>query len=86
MCPHHILGGAIDVYTYTYNVGGSQTVNRYGLWMLLYGVPSDIAGLLDRAIDDGKCDTGSMRRRPGYSCGANGAYPSSGAMDVLISF
>ena len=83
MVPHHILGGYIDVYSSAYPVGG---VSRTGLWIRLWHVPADIAALLDQTIDDGKCNTGSMFRSTGTNCGANGTYPGTGLMDVVISF
>ncbi len=83
MVPHHIFGGQLDMFTGTYTVGG-QT--RSGLWITLRHLEAQAAEALDRAIDDGKCTTGSMARYAGDNCGTNGTYPSSGYLDVWINF
>ena len=82
LTPHHIFGGQLDMFTGTYTVGGVQ---RSGLWITLRHIEAQAAAALDRAIDDGKCDSGSMGRYAG-ACGNNGEYPESGYIDVWINF
>ncbi|EDP73473.1 MULTISPECIES: prepilin-type N-terminal cleavage/methylation domain-containing protein [Aquificales] len=82
MTPHHIFGGQLDMFTGTYTVGGQQ---RSGLWITLRHLEADAAAALDRAIDDGKCTTGSMARYGGTACNGD-SYPNSGYLDVWINF
>ncbi len=83
LSPRHIFGGQLDMFTGTYTVGGVQ---RSGLWITLRHIEAQAAAALDRAIDDGKCDSGSMARYSGTNCGNNGEYPESGYLDVWINF
>jgi len=82
MIPHHIFGGRLEMFTGTYTVGGTT---RSGLWITLRNLEAQAAEALDRAIDDGKCSTGSMARYSGASCNGNN-YPDSGYLDVWINF
>jgi prepilin-type N-terminal cleavage/methylation domain-containing protein len=78
MTPRHAFGGPINIFHYT---TGGQT----GLWITLRTMEVDAAAAIDRAIDDGKCNTGSMIRYSGAAC--NGSdYPASGTLDVWIRF
>ncbi len=81
--PHHIFGGQLHMFTGTYTIGGQS---RSGLWTALRGLEAQAAEALDRAIDDGKCSTGSMARYSGTNCNADGTYPSSGYLDVWVNF
>ena len=83
LLPKHVFGGHVDMFTGTYTVGG-QT--RSGLWITLRNLEASAAAALDRAIDDGRCDTGSMARYSGASCNNDGSYPSSGYLHVWINF
>ncbi len=82
MVPHHIFGGYLDMFTGTYTVGGQS---RSGLWITLRHLEAEAAQALDRAIDDGKCTTGSMARYGGAGCNGDN-YPTSGYLDVWINF
>ena len=82
MVPKHIFGGPLDMFTGTYRVGGRS---RSGLWITLRNLEAQAAAALDRAIDDGKCTTGSMARYAGTSCNGDN-YPSSGYLHVWINF
>ena len=82
MVPHHIFGGQLNMFTGTYTVGGQS---RSGLWIALSHLEAPAAAALDRAIDDGKCTTGSMARYGGTNCNGDD-YPSSGYVDVWINF
>lgn len=82
MVPKHIFGGPLHMFTGTYTVGGER---RSGLWIALRRLEAQAAAALDRAIDDGKCTTGSMARYRGADCDGDD-YPSSGYLDVWINF
>ena len=51
--PHHIFGGPIDVFSYTYN-------GRNSMWIVLRNVPGEFAEQIDLKLDDGKPNTGSI--------------------------
>ena len=82
LVPKHIFGGPLDMFTGTYTVGGQS---RSGLWITLRNLEAEAAAALDRAIDDGKCTTGSMARYAGAGCNGDN-YPSSGYLQVWINF
>ncbi len=65
LTPKHSFGGSIHMFTGTYNVGG---VDQSGLWVALQNLEAPAAEAIDRAIDDGKCTTGSMARYNGTNC------------------
>ncbi|WP_206202400.1 prepilin-type N-terminal cleavage/methylation domain-containing protein [Thermodesulfobacterium sp. TA1] len=81
LLPKHIFGGSIDMFTGTYTIGG-QT--RSGLWLTLRNIEAQAAEAIDRAMDDGKCTTGSIARYAGTSCNGNN-YPSSGYLDIWLN-
>ncbi|WP_022855784.1 prepilin-type N-terminal cleavage/methylation domain-containing protein [Thermodesulfobacterium thermophilum] len=82
MVPKHVFGGPIDMFTGTYTVG-EQT--RSGLWITLRNLEAQAAAAIDRAMDDGKCTTGSIARYAGATCNDN-EYPSSGYLDIWMNF
>lgn len=84
LLPKHAFGGSIDMFTGTYTVGG-QT--RSGLWITLRNIEAQAAEAIDRAMDDGKCTTGSIARYGGtVSCNNDGSYPSSGYLEIWMNF
>lgn len=82
LLPKHAFGGNVDMFTGTYTVGG-QT--RSGLWITLRNIEAQAAEAIDRAMDDGKCTTGSIARYAGTACNGN-AYPTSGYLDIWMNF
>ncbi len=81
LLPKHVFGGPIDMFTGTYTVGGQS---RSGLWITLRNIEAQAAAAIDRAMDDGKCTTGSIARYGGTAC--NGSdYPSSGYLEIWIN-
>ncbi|MCS7203420.1 MAG: prepilin-type N-terminal cleavage/methylation domain-containing protein [Thermodesulfovibrio sp.] len=82
LLPKHAFGGNLDMFTGTYTVGG---VPRSGLWITLRNIEAQAAAAIDRAMDDGKCTTGSIARYAGATC-SNADYPSSGYLDIWMNF
>jgi prepilin-type N-terminal cleavage/methylation domain-containing protein len=80
--PKHIFGGRIEMFTGTYTVGG-QT--RSGLWIALRNMEAQAAESIDKAMDDGKCTTGSIARYSGTGCNGDN-YPNSGYLDIWMNF
>lgn len=83
MVPHHAFGGPIDMFTGTYTIGGQS---RTGLWITLRNVDVKAAEAIDRALDDGKCKTGSIARYGGVTCKGDGSYRTSGYIDIWMNF
>jgi prepilin-type N-terminal cleavage/methylation domain-containing protein len=70
--PEHAYGGAIaGLFT------GTAASGRFGHWMTATAVPAEAARRLDRALDDGRCDTGRVaaRRAGGDAC-RSGDWPA----------
>jgi len=82
MTPKHAFGGPLDMFTGTYTVGGQS---RSGLWITLRNIEAAAAEAIDRALDDGKCTTGSIARYAGATCNGDN-YPSSGYLDIWMNF
>jgi prepilin-type N-terminal cleavage/methylation domain-containing protein len=82
MVPKHAWGGAIHMFSGTWTVGG---IPRSGHWIALLNLPGDAAAALDRLMDDGKCNSGSMAVYAG-ACGANGTYQSNVYYHVWMVF
>jgi prepilin-type N-terminal cleavage/methylation domain-containing protein len=82
MVPKHAWGGPIHMFTGTYTIGG---IPRSGLWIALLNLPGDAAAAIDRLMDDGKCNSGSMGAYAG-ACGAGGDYQSNVYYDVWMAF
>ena len=61
MVPHHAFGGRIQVYSDTYS-------GKTGIWLQLTIIEGEAAAAIDRAMDDGKCDTGSIIRLYDATC------------------
>jgi hypothetical protein len=81
MVPKHAWGGAIHIFS------GTDTVNattRSGQWIALLNLPGDAAAALDRLMDDGNCNSGSMVAYNG-TCNGN-AYQSNVYYDVWMRF
>ena len=82
LLPKHAFGGPIDMFTGTYTVGG---VSRSGLWITLRNIEAQAAAAIDRAMDDGKCTTGSILRYGGTACSGTN-YPASGYLEIRMNF
>jgi prepilin-type N-terminal cleavage/methylation domain-containing protein len=82
MVPKHAWGGAIHMFSGTYTVGGTP---RSGHWITLLNLPGDAAAAIDRLMDDGKCNSGSMAAYIG-ACGAGGDYQSNVYYHVWMVF
>jgi prepilin-type N-terminal cleavage/methylation domain-containing protein len=81
MVPKHAWGGAIHIFSGTYTVGGTT---RSSHWIALLNLPGDAAAALDRLMDDGNCNSGSMAAQYG-ACNGN-AYQSNVYYNVWMSF
>ena len=77
MTPHHIFGGYLHLYYATY---GGKTSH----WVVLIHLPGEAAAAIDRALDDGRCDGGSVVRISGTSCSGSD-YQSNGTYNIAIS-
>ena len=82
LLPKHAFGGPVDMFTGTYTVGGTT---RSGLWITLRNIEAQAAAAIDRAMDDGKCTTGSIARYAGTACTGTD-YPTSGYLDIWMNF
>jgi len=82
LLPNHAFGGPVDMFTGTYTVGGTT---RSGLWITLRNIEAQAAAAIDRAMDDGRCTTGSIARYAGTACNGNN-YPTSGYLDIWMNF
>ena len=83
LLPKHVFGGYLDMFTGTYSVGGD---NRSGLWITLRNLEAEAAEAIDRALDDGMCNSGSIGRHGGTACDGDGSYPSSGYLEIWMNF
>lgn len=81
MTPKHAWGGPINLFTGTYTVGG---VARTGMWLTFQNLPGDAAAALDRLMDDGNCNSGSMAAYTGACNGA--AYQQNVYYAVWLNF
>ena len=81
MVPRHAWGGAIHIFSGNYTIGGTP---RSGLWIALLNLPGDAAAALDRLMDDGNCNSGSMAAFAG-AC-SDSAYQSDVYYAVLMNF
>jgi prepilin-type N-terminal cleavage/methylation domain-containing protein len=82
MVPKHAWGGAIHMFSGTFAVGGTP---RSGHWIALLNLPGDAAAAIDRLMDDGICNSGSMAAFAG-ACGAGGDYQSNVYYAVWMVF
>jgi len=73
LVPKHAFGGPIDVY--------SNTTSGH-LLIQLSNLPGDAAAAIDRNMDDGKCDTGSVIAIAGTCTG--GSYSSTSYYNMTI--
>ena len=73
LVPKHAFGGPIDVY--------SNTTTGH-LLVQLSNLPGDAAASIDRNMDDGKCDTGSVKAIAGSCTG--GSYSSTSYYNMTI--
>ncbi len=78
MTPKHVFGGPINVY---YATHAGQT----GHWIRLENLDATAAQSVDQAMDDGKCDTGSVVRVGGTACSGSD-YPNTGTIDLAVRF
>ncbi len=78
LIPKHAFGGGVHMFYGTY-------LGKTSHWILLDNLPADAAAAVDRALDDGKCDTGSVGRVAGASCSGHD-YPTSGTIDLVVPF
>jgi hypothetical protein len=82
MVPTHAFGGAIHMFSGgPYTVGGTQ---KTGLWLAFLNLPGKAAEALDRALDDGNCNSGSVAAAHGNCNGS--AYQESVYYEVWINF
>jgi prepilin-type N-terminal cleavage/methylation domain-containing protein len=65
MAPQHPWGGYIYIASGNFLVG---SINYRGSWIVLSRFPGDVARVLDRLLDDGKCDSGYMISQLWYVC------------------
>lgn len=82
MVPKHAFGGHLNMFSGTYTVGGTS---RSGHWITLHNLPGDAAAALDRLMDDGKCNSGSMAAYSG-ACGGGGDYQQNVYYEVWMVF
>ncbi|MGC9109034.1 MAG: prepilin-type N-terminal cleavage/methylation domain-containing protein [Caldimicrobium sp.] len=82
MVPKHVFGGAIHLFSANATVAGSP---RSGYWLAFVNLPGKAAEALDRAIDDGKCNSGSVVAYNG-DCGTGGSYQENLYYEVWINF
>lgn len=82
LTPKHAWGGQIHVFLGTYTVGG---VSRNSLWMAFRNLPGGAADALDRALDDGKCNSGSLAAYSG-TCDSTGNYKDDTTYEVWLSW
>lgn len=80
--PKHAWGGPIHVFSGTYQVGG---VERNSMWIAFVNLPGNAAAALDRLMDDGNCNSGSMAAYPGTTCNGN-SYQESVLYHIWLSF
>jgi prepilin-type N-terminal cleavage/methylation domain-containing protein len=81
MVPKHAWGGALHMFSGTFAVGGTP---RSSHWIALLNLPGDAAAALDRLMDDGNCNSGSMAAYAGACSGS--AYQSDVYYAVWMSF
>ncbi|MGC8966364.1 MAG: prepilin-type N-terminal cleavage/methylation domain-containing protein [Caldimicrobium sp.] len=81
MVPKHVFGGAIHMFSGSYTLAGSP---RSGHWLAFVNLPGKAAEALDRALDDGNCNSGSVAAYSGACSGS--AYQESVYYDVWINF
>ncbi len=75
--PSHSYGG--EVQGIFYGVYGGRT----GSWMMLAGLPPDVAQRLDEDTDDGVANAGTVVCT---SCGNAATYPATGNRNVVVMF
>jgi prepilin-type N-terminal cleavage/methylation domain-containing protein len=80
MVPKHAFHGSIHMFSGNYTLAGST---RSGHWLAFVNLPGNAAAALDRALDDGNCNSGSVAAYNGTCSGS--AYQES-VYDVWINF
>ena len=78
LLPKHAFGGRVHMYYYTY-------LGKTSHWIYIDNLPADAAAAVDRALDDGKCNAGSVGRVGGTACSGS-EYPTSGTIDIVVPF
>jgi len=81
MTPKHAWGGPINVFSGTFTVGG---VTRNSMWITFHNLPGNAAAALDRLMDDGNCNSGSMAAYAGACSGTS--YQESVLYHIWLSF
>ncbi|MEZ0344220.1 MAG: prepilin-type N-terminal cleavage/methylation domain-containing protein [Caldimicrobium sp.] len=81
MVPKHAFGGSLHMFSGNSTLAGTP---RSGHWIALLNLPGDAAAALDRALDDGNCNSGSMAAYTGACSGT--AYQQNVYYEVWMVF
>jgi prepilin-type N-terminal cleavage/methylation domain-containing protein len=82
MVPKHVFGGSLHMFSGTFTLAGTP---RSGHWIAFLNLPGNAAAALDRALDDGNCNSGSVAAYTG-ACSGTGGYQENVYYDVWVNF